>query len=301
MNHNGISVGRLGFFRSIQWAPTINLIGASHVGIDKTRAASSRQSIRILFLGQCLNYGYEGVDQSATFTSLAVSMLRLRFPSLTLKTDLKYFYHPRGLKALRKHRIAFKTPDIAIIGLPAMFAAAQWRVSTLYEIAPELIDTARSFAQKIEARVTGKHPNECFKTLVDQSAQVRAPVSLAEYERTVEDAVLACAGSGCRMILMGPGRFNEDSIEDYPIHSPELWRAVNEMVLAMGVRLGLPVINAQEALEDHGGEVFIPQNHRFSSFGHQVIAKEVERVVSDQIMNLRGLATSNEVRLIAEV
>jgi hypothetical protein len=37
----------------------------------------------VLFLGQCLQYGYANVSKSATFANLAASMLRVRFPGLT--------------------------------------------------------------------------------------------------------------------------------------------------------------------------------------------------------------------------
>jgi hypothetical protein len=58
------------------------------------------------------------------------------------------------------------------------------------------------------------------------------------------------------------------------------------MVLRDGKRLDVDVINAQEALAGHGGEVFIPCNHRWSEYGHEVIAREVEAALATQVAEL---------------
>jgi hypothetical protein len=252
---------------------------------EKGEGGKSDPSIRILFLGQCLSYGYQGVGKSSTFSHLAALMLRARFPGVRFRFDLKYFHHPRGLKALLRHRLLFKRPDIAVISLPAMFAAANRRVSAIYEIAPELVDTARSFAQRIEETIR-RTPSGGFETLLDKTSTVQPPVALDEYERLIEEAVTRYLQNKCRLIMIGPGRFNEDTIENYAIHSPELWSSVNAMVLRLGERHGLPVVNAQQALEGHGGEVFIRGNHRFSAYGHEIVAREVERVIASQILVL---------------
>jgi hypothetical protein len=244
-------------------------------------------SFRVLFLGQCLQYGYSGVNKSSTYAILTASALRARFPGLRLRFDLKYLYHPLGLKAILKHRLATSRPDLAVINLPAMYAATAWRVNLIYEMAPELVDTARSFMQKIEARIKGRigPPNQ--HTILDKAFAVHPPLSLDEYERLVCEAVEFCQrSSACRVVLMGPGRFNEDTIEDYAVHSPEVFSAVNQMVLRIGKRLNVPVINAQEALAEYGGEVFAPNNHRWSEYGQGVIAREVESVLASQISDL---------------
>jgi hypothetical protein len=85
---------------------------------------------------------------------------------------------------------------------------------------------------------------------------------------------------------MGPGRFNDDTHEDYPVHSPELWSSVNRMVSRVGERLGVPVIDVQEALSEYGSEVFILNNHRWSEYGHEIIAREVESAVGSQVNGL---------------
>ena len=243
-------------------------------------------SIKVLFLGQCLQYGYANVSKSSTFADLAASMLRLRFPDLSFKFDFKYLYHPSGLKAILKHRILLSRPDVALINLPALYAATAWRVNLVYEMAPELVDTARSFMRKVEAKIKGSSgPQQA--TMLDKAFAIRHPISLGDYESLVEEAVQECKRtSSCRIVLMGPGRFNEDSVEDYAMHSPELWSAVNQMVLQVGKRLDVAVINAQEALAEYGREVFTPNNHRWSEYGHEVIAREVESALASQVTEL---------------
>ena len=251
--------------------------------MNEDNGSTRAGSIKVLFLGQCLQYGYANVRKSATFADLAASMLRVRFPGLRFKFDFKFLYHPVGLKAILKHRLLLSRPDVALINLPAMFSARPWRVNLVYEMAPELVDTARSFMQKVEGKLRGDNQQH-QTTMLDKTFAVRQPISLEEYETLIEDAVKdATNSSSCRIVLMGPGRFNEDTNEDYAVHSPEVWSAVNEMVLRVGKRLGVAVINAQAALSDYGAEVFTPSNHRWSEYGHEVIAREVEAALASQI------------------
>jgi len=213
-------------------------------------------------------------------------MLRLRFPDLSFQFDFKYLYHPSGLKAILKHRMLLSRPDVALINLPALYAATAWRVNLVYEMAPELVDTARSFMRKVEAKINrSSGPQQ--PTMLDKAFAIRQPISIGEYERLVQEAVQDCKlASSCRIVLMGPGRFNEDSVEDYVMHSPELWSSVNQMVLRVGKRLDVAVINAQEALAAYGCEVFTPNNHRWSEYGHEVIAREVESALVSQVTEL---------------
>jgi hypothetical protein len=253
----------------------------------------TKRAIKLLFLGQCLNYGYSGVERSSTFPELATSLLKTRFPGLRFKYENKYFYHPTGLKTLLKHRLLFSRPDIVVIGLPAMFAATRWRVNLLYQIAPEVVDTARSFMQKVESRFMETDKWSQPAQMAERGSAlspsvVHAPLAIDEYERLVEEGIQVCKDTAsCRVALMGPGRFNEDTIEKYQIHSPELWAAVNQMILRVGKRMGVAVINAQEALSEYGGEVFLPGNHRFSTYGHEVVAREVESVLAAQVASIR--------------
>ena len=213
-------------------------------------------------------------------------MLRARFPGLRFKFDLKYLYHPIGLKAILKHRVLLSRPDVVIINLPAMYAAITWRVNMVYEMAPELVDTARSFMQKVEAKAKRLN-NQQKDTVLDGLFAKRKPISLVEYERVVQEALEECKRlSSCSIVLIGPGRFNEDSVEAHEVHSPELWAAVNQMVMRIGKRLNLPAVNAQEALSEYGSEVFALNNHRWSELGHEVVAHEVETVVAAQVVQL---------------
>ena len=167
-------------------------------------------NVKVLFIGQCLQYGYQNVTRSSTFSSRTAAMLRARFPGLRFKFDHKFLYHPTGLKAILKHRMLLSPPDVLIINLPAMYAARPWRVNLVYETAPELVDTARSFMQKIEAKVKGSSQPQA-STILDGLFAIRQPLSLNEYENTVEEALRECQrASSCSIILIGPGRFNVD-------------------------------------------------------------------------------------------
>src|SRR3954452_9634915 len=78
--------------------------------------------VRILFLGQCLQYGYQGVDKSSTFVALAADGLSARFHGLRIQLDLKHLYHPRGLRAILRHRLGLYRPDIVVISVVGTFA-----------------------------------------------------------------------------------------------------------------------------------------------------------------------------------
>lgn len=246
----------------------------------------SGETVKILFLGQCLQYGYEGVNASSTFPNVASSLLKKQFPYLRFKFDFKFLYHPTGLKTLLRHRLLLTKPDITIINLPAMYAARPWRVNALYEMAPEVVDTARSFMQRVEAKVNGQGTLSST-TLLDKTLKQHPPLTIAAYERLINEAVeYAKQISSSRLVFIGPGTFNEDTDEDYPIHSPALWASVNEMVLRLGRRHSVPVINAQECLVGFGGGVFIPNNHRFSRLGHEIVGREVANVITSEVATL---------------
>lgn len=255
--------------------------------LAKIIGGTSKQGreVRILLLGQCLNYGYEGVAPEAAFPQVAAAMLESQLPQLRFRIDLKYLYYPTGLKPLLAHRLPLTKPDLVVINLPAMFAARRWRVNMIYEIAPELVDAARSFMRRVEAKVKGRGSfPPVAETLLDSAFAWRPPISLAEYERLIEEAIRNSRRlSSCRFVLMGPGRFNEDTVERYEVHQPELWSSVNRMVMGLAQRLDAGFINVQEALGECGGEVFNPNNHRFSPYGHLVVAREVANVVAAEV------------------
>src|SRR5262249_21476998 len=99
--------------------------------------------IKILFLGQCQQFGYEGVNGSDTYPNLVLSTLRTLFPQINFEFDTKYLPHPKGLKAMLRDRLSEFKPDIALISLVAAYASMPWRVSLLNEMAPEVLHSAR--------------------------------------------------------------------------------------------------------------------------------------------------------------
>ena len=239
--------------------------------------------LRILFLGQCLQYGYDTVDKSDTFQALVHPALQARFPHLRISFDLKHLYHPTGLKSLLKHRMAVYHPDIVVINLPAAFATSFIRVNLIYQIAPEVIDTARDFLQRVDSAIAGR-ANRKNTTPLDKFFTLKPPIAMEEYQRLAEEAVdIVLKAGSSRLVLMAPGRFNDDSTNHYSIPTPELWSRVNQMVIDLGDRRGVPVICTQDLMSNYGAEVFLPNNHRWSRYGHEVIAREVESVLAAQI------------------
>ncbi|HYP27397.1 MAG TPA: hypothetical protein VE262_11830 [Blastocatellia bacterium] len=252
---------------------------------EESRKNQGRR-VKILFLGQCLNYGYEGVDKSATFVSVAISNLAARFPHLRLQLDRKHLYHPRGLKAILKHRLMLSPPDIAVISVSGIFTAKHTRVNSIYEMAPEVMDTVRSFVQRIEARRNKTAPYVNPEISLDRFSTLHPPLPLEEYERIVREGVELCQARDCRVVLVGPGRFNEDSVEKYTIPEPGLWSSVNDMVLRLSKAMKVSAVDTVGLLSGYSGEVFLPQNIRWSTFGHQVVAREVESVLASQIISI---------------
>jgi hypothetical protein len=242
--------------------------------------------MKMLFLGQCLQLGYEGVPPPATYPHLAHAALSTRFPDLNFIFDVRLLGHPTGLKALLRYRLAAFKPDVVVISTLAAFAATEWRSGILYAIAPEIALRARLFLQNLDAKF---RRGPLFAKLLDQTQGLRPeithpPLQIDEYERLLEDGINQCRQtSACRVVLMGPGGFNEDTRNDFRLQSPELWSSVNQMVLRLGERLDVPVINAQEALHEYGGEVYLPDDHRFSLYGQAVVAREVEAVLAAQV------------------
>jgi hypothetical protein len=252
----------------------------------------SRRNVRVLFLGQCLQSGYDGVPASATYTHLARAALSTRFAELDFIFETRMVFHPKGLKALLRYRLATFRPDIVVITALATYTATSWRTGILYEMAPEIVVTARSFIERLDAKLKS---GPTFGKLLDKTLGrtyglrphvVHPPLQLDEYERLLEDGITQCRRSSHRVALLGPGGFNEDTKNDFELQSPELWSTVNQMVLGLGKRLNVPVINAQEALHEHSGEVYLRNDHKFSQYGQVVIAREVEAVLAVEVATL---------------
>jgi hypothetical protein len=242
--------------------------------------------VRVLFLGQCLQYGYEDVDKGSTYVALATEGLAGRFPSLRIQLDLKHLYHPKGLRAILRHRFGLYRPDVVVISVIGTFAAAPTRVNVLYEMAPEIVDTARSFLQKVEARWQGRGDRVHAHTALDGLFAWHPPIGLEEYERLIDEGVQLCKDRDCRTVLLGPGRFNEDTTDRQPGLTPELWLRVNEMVRRLGKKHDVATIDALGALSEHDGAVFLPGNIRWSRAGHRVVAREMEHVLAAEIAAL---------------
>lgn len=255
--------------------------------LPNNRMNTPPRDVKILFLGQCLQSGYDGVPASATYPTLARAALSTRFPQLNFIFEIRVLNHPKGLKALVRYRLAEFKPDIVVINVLASFTATHWGASIFYEIAPEIMVAARSFLSRIDAKIR-REPT--FEKLANKLRPqvMHPPLQVDEYEQFLEDGINQCRRTNsCRVALLGPGGFNEDDTKnDFKLQSPKLWSTVNQMVLNLGKRLDVPVINAQEALHEYSGEVFLRNDHRFSQYGQVVVAREVETVLAAQVAAL---------------
>ena len=251
--------------------------------------SAARRNMKMLFLGQCLQMGYEGVPTPATYPRLAHAALSARFPDINFIFDITLLGHPTGLKTLLRYRLAAFKPDVVVISTLATFTATDWKSGILYAIAPEIALRARLFLKNLDAKF---RRGPLFGKLLDQTQGLRPelthpPLQLDEYERILEDGINQChQTSSCRVVLMGPGGFNEDTRNNFRLQSPKLWSSVNQMVLRLAKRLDVPVINTQEALHEYSGEVYLPYDHRLSLYGQAVVAREVEAVLAAQVVLL---------------
>lgn len=264
--------------------------------MERKSIAQSNGNVRILFVGQCLMSGHDSIDPALTYVGQAVSGIADRFPGLKIKYSRKHLHHPRGLKAILSHRLMVSRPDIVVISAIASFAALYTRVNLLYEMAPEIVDTARDFLQKIQSAVTGTAVHLKPETYFDKLIAFHPPLEIDEYEQIVDKGVEMCKTSGVRVVVVGPGRFNEDVRGHFTIPSgqlPAVFSSVNEMVRRVGKRADIPVIDAQGALSDYSGDVFLRNNIRWSEFGHQLVAKELERVLASEILLLKPMVMAN--------
>jgi hypothetical protein len=196
--------------------------------------SKTRRAIRIQFLGQCIAAGC-GVDGASSYPRLIQQMLRAQFPELSFEIEFRSLLHPTGLKVLIQSSLS-SDPDIIFIGLPAMFAAIPFRVNSLYLAAPDIMRIARSFVEKIESRI--RRDSGLARLFGKRSALLPTVVcpllSCDEYKRLIEDAITFCQQSStCRVILMGPGGFNEDA-ENQDLKSPEMCSTINQMIIGIG-------------------------------------------------------------------
>jgi hypothetical protein len=259
-------------------------------------SGKNKKAIRIQFLGQCIALGGSGVELPSAYPNLIKPLLEAEFPGVSFQIGLKQLAHPLGLKPLARASLLLFRPDVMIISLPGVFVSAPRPVNLVEMIAPELLFTARSFLLKMRSRIRSdatlwklyhKSP-----TLLPRA--VYPPLAVESYLRSVEDALRYCQeADNCRVVLMGPGGFNEDAKDDW-LPTPGAYNAVNEMVVQMGQQFGLPVINATEIMAAHDGAVYQPNSSLWSECGHSVMAREIGYVIADQIRVING--SSNDRR-----
>lgn len=248
-----------------------------------------RRKIKVLFIGQCLQHGYEDVRPWETYPALAHAGLSARYPQMNFVFETKMLFHPKGLKAMLRYRLPTFRPDIVVITALATYTATQWRTGILYELAPEIAVTARAFIEKLDAKL---RRGPTLRTLLNRTLDgtyglrphvVHPPLQLDEYERLLADGISQCRRGSRRVVLMGPGGFNEYNKNDFALQSPKLWSAVNQMVHGLGKREDVPVINTQDALHEHDCDVFLREDHKFSRKGQAVVAREVEAVLATEV------------------
>jgi hypothetical protein len=254
---------------------------------DLFRSTNHRgNKIKILFLGQCIAAGFS-VGESNAYPNITKAMLHTRFPNLDFEIDFKPLLHPSGLTALMKACLALK-PHIIFLSLPAIFAATPFRVNSLYLLSPDVMNLARTFLRKIESTV--RKDSKLAKLFEKKSAimptMVRPALQVDDYERLIEEAVMFCQqSSDCKLVLMGPGGFNEDTRDRNEL-TPELFQVLNEKIINLGKRLGVAVVNANDAMAAQDGNVFLRDTQKWSAAGHQIMAQELTSVLATEISKL---------------
>jgi hypothetical protein len=246
-----------------------------------------KNKIKILFLGQCIAAGFS-VGEANAYPTITKTLLHTRFPTLEFEIDFRPLLHPSGLKPLLKTAIGLK-PDIIFLSLPAIFAAIPFRVNSLYLLSPDIMNLARTFVRKIEASV--RRDSRFAKVLEKKSVlmptMVRPALPVNDYERLIEEAVVYCQKSSqCKLVLMGPGGFNEDTREINEL-TPELFHNLNQAIIKLGKRLGVAVVNANDAMAEQEQTVYLRGNQRWSADGHKIMAQELTSVLASEILKLR--------------
>lgn len=253
----------------------------------------NHHQIRIVILGQCIASGV-GVGENAAYPRLVERMLKTQFPATVFHTSVYPFIHPTGLLPLLKSVLSAR-PDIILLSVPATFASSTWRGNALYLQAPDVMMMARAFLRKIEP---GLKRNLRLWRLYERKSlllptSVCPAVTAEEYERLLTEAIsYSQQQSSARLVLLGPGGFNEYvSANDGTISTPELGTTINQMVLRVGQRMKLPVINAYDFMADQRTEVYLPENHRWGLEGHQVMSREICAVFASEVRNLTATSS----------
>lgn len=248
--------------------------------------------VRILFLGPC-NMFVENQPETA-YPEVCVRTLKTRFPQLNIVWDRHRLMHPAGLLPRLRASLGSFQPDIMVVNFAAVYAAVPLRMSMIAMMAPDVLHSARAFLHRVEARL---RTDSAFARMIRQRSKITPikmyqPVKVDEYQRLATEALEFCKeNSSCRLVLMGPGGFNEYGQRNCPLYLPDLWAAVNLMVTTLGRRFGLPVANPHDMMESLGSAVYVPDSDLWSAHGHQLVAREVENVVAGQILALTHPAT----------
>jgi hypothetical protein len=248
-------------------------------------SGKNNKTLRIQFLGQCIALGGAGVELGSTYPSLIKQLLKAEFPGVKFEVGLKPLAHPLGLKPLVRASLLLFKPDVMIISLPGIFASVPRPVNLVDMIAPEVLYAARSFLLKVRSRI--RSDSALWKlyrktpTLLPRG--VYPPLAIDSYRSLVEEAVKYCQeSSSCRIVLIGPGGFNEDAKDDW-LPPPGIYKAVDEMVLQLGQQLNVPVINATEIMAEQDGSVYQPRTNVWSEDGHHVMAREIGYVIAGHV------------------
>jgi hypothetical protein len=248
-------------------------------------------TVKLLFLGQCTQLGYtingHTVTKGETFPQLARRLLVARYPALHFEVVTEQMSDPVGLVPLLRASLPRYRPDILVLSLAAAYAVGRRQISYLHAFAPELVQAATPFMRRVQASVasSARLSHLFLKKSALLPGATLPPLGLDEYERLIVEVVeYARQASDARVILMGPGRFNEDTRDHYARRSsPEHLAAVNRMVFAVGERFGLPVIDTQGALGEGGSAAFLPDAIHWSRYGQELVAREVEAVIAAQV------------------
>lgn len=242
--------------------------------------------IKTLFLGQCIANGV-GIRAEHSYPLLLQQRLRLRYPGVDFALTVQPFRHPQGLLPLLKVLVR-RSPDIVFISLPGMFASIRSNENLIAHHAPELIPVARAFLKKLEARC--RQDSRFGRLLATRykwtPMKTFAPLALSTYEQTVREAVLYVQQhSSSRIVLMGPGGFNEGS-RDGLQKSPEMAATLNQQFARLAAELRVAYINAHELMAEQNSDVYLVETHRWSEQGHALIAKEIESVIASELAKL---------------
>jgi hypothetical protein len=251
-----------------------------------------QNKVKIYFLGQCIAAGFS-VGEANAYPTITRALLESRFPNLDFDIEFKPLLHPTGLKPLLKASLAGK-PDIIFLSLPAIFATTAFRVNSLYLLYPDMMNLARGFIRKIESAV---RRDSRFAKLIEKKSvlmptMLRPAVKLEDYQRLIEEALLFCRQtSPCRLVMMGPGGFNLDTREKNEL-TPEIFDSLNQIIIEIGKRSGIAVVNANDAMAEQDSRVFLRDNQRWSDEGHQLMAQELTSVLALEISKLKYLETT---------